>query len=34
LYVFNIHAKIPNGTNKLYHMKRLAVFQNEPFGIL
>jgi hypothetical protein len=33
LYVFNIHTKIPNGTNKLYYVKRLAVFQNEPFRI-
>ncbi len=33
LYVFDIHTKIPNGTNKLYHMKRSAVFQNKPFGI-
>jgi hypothetical protein len=33
LYVFNIHTEISNGTNKLYHVKRSAVFQNEPFGI-
>ncbi len=33
LYVFNIHTEIPNGTNKLNHVKRSAVFQNEPFGI-
>ncbi len=33
LYVFNIHTKIPFGTNKLYHVKRLALFQNKPFGI-
>ncbi len=33
LYVFNIHTEIPKGTNKLYHVKRSAVFQNEPFGI-
>ncbi len=33
LYVFNIHTEVPNGTNKLYHVKRLAVFQNEPLGI-
>ncbi len=33
LYVFNIHTEISNGTNKLNHVKRLAVFQNEPFGI-
>jgi hypothetical protein len=33
LYVFNIHMEVPNGTNKLYHVKRLAVFQNKPFLI-
>ncbi len=33
LYVFNIHTEISYGTNKLYHVKRLAVFQNEPFWI-
>ncbi len=33
LYVFNIHTKIPNGTNKLNHVKRSAVFQKKPFGI-
>ncbi len=33
LYVFNIHTEIPNGTNKLNHVKRSAVFQNKPFGI-
>jgi hypothetical protein len=33
LYVFYIHTEIPNGTNKLNHVKRLAVFQNEPFTI-
>ncbi len=33
LYVFNIHTEISNGTNKLYHVKRLAVFQNKPFWI-
>jgi hypothetical protein len=26
-------AKIPNGTNKLNHVKQSAVFQNKPFGI-
>ncbi len=31
LYVFNIHTEISNGTNKLYHVKQLAIFQNEPF---
>jgi hypothetical protein len=31
LYVFNIHTEIPNGTNKLNHVKWLAVFQNKPF---
>ncbi len=34
LYVFYIHTEIPNSTNKLNHVKRLAVFQNEPFAIL
>ncbi len=33
LYVFNIHTEISNNTNKLYHVKWLAVFQNKPFGI-
>jgi hypothetical protein len=33
LYVFNIHTEVPNGTNKLNHVKRSAVFQNKPFGI-
>jgi hypothetical protein len=31
LYVFNIHTEIPNGTNKLNHVKLSAVFQNKPF---
>jgi hypothetical protein len=25
--------EISNGTNKLNHVKRSAIFQNEPFGI-
>ncbi len=33
LYVLNIHMEIPNGTNKLNHVKWSAVFQNEPLGI-
>jgi hypothetical protein len=33
LYVFNIPMEIPNGTNKLNHVKRLPVFQNKPFQI-
>ncbi len=33
LYVFNIHTKVPNGTNKLNHVKRSAVVQNELFWI-
>jgi hypothetical protein len=33
LYVFDIHTEIPSGTHKLHHLKRLAVFQNEPFTI-
>ncbi len=31
LYVFNIHMKISNSTNKLNHVLRPAVFQNKPF---
>ncbi len=31
LYVFNIHMEISNGTNELYYVKWLAVFQNKPF---
>ncbi len=31
LYVLNIPTEIPNGTNKLNHVKRLPVFQNKPF---
>jgi hypothetical protein len=31
--MFNIHAEIPNGTNKLNHVKGSAVFQKEPFRI-
>jgi hypothetical protein len=33
LYMFDMHTKIPNGTHKLHHVKRLAVFQDEPFTI-
>jgi hypothetical protein len=33
LYVFNIHAEIPNGTIKLNRVKWSAIFQNEPFRI-
>jgi hypothetical protein len=33
LYVFFIHTEIPNGTNKLNHVERSSVFQNEPFAI-
>jgi hypothetical protein len=33
LYVFDMHTKIPSGTHKLHHVKRLAVFQDEPFAI-
>ncbi len=33
LYVFIIPMEISNGTHKLYHMKRPAVFQNKPFRI-
>ncbi len=33
LYMFNIPMEIPNGTNKLNHVKRPAVFQNKPFQI-
>jgi hypothetical protein len=31
LYLFNIHTKIPNDTNELYHVKQLAIFLNKPF---
>jgi hypothetical protein len=31
LYILSIYAEVPNGTNKLNHVKRLAVFQNKPF---
>ena len=34
LYVFVMHTEIPNRTHKLHHVKRLAVFQDEPFTIL
>ncbi len=33
LYMFDMHTEIPNGTHKLHHVKRLAVFQDEPFAI-
>ncbi len=33
LYVFIIPTEIFNGTHKLYHVKRPAVFQNESFQI-
>ncbi len=33
LYVFIIPTEVPNGTYKLYHVKRPADFQNEPFRI-
>ncbi len=33
LYVFIMHTEISNGTHKLHHVKRLAVFQDEPFAI-
>ncbi len=33
LYMFYIHTEIPNGTNKLNHVTRSAVFQNKPFAI-
>jgi hypothetical protein len=33
LYVFNIPTEIPNGTNKLNHVKWPAVFQNKPFRL-
>ncbi len=32
-YVFIIHTGIPNSTNKLNHVKRSSVSQNEPFRI-
>ncbi len=33
LYILRIYTEVPNGTNKLYHVKRLAVFKNKPFWI-
>jgi hypothetical protein len=33
LYVLIIPTEISNGTHKLYHVKRPAVFQNKPFRI-
>jgi hypothetical protein len=32
LYVLSIHTEVPDSTNKLYHMKRLAIVQNKPFA--
>ncbi len=32
-YIRSIYTEVPNGTNELYHVKRSAVFQNEPFWI-
>ncbi len=33
LYVFVMHTEIPNGTHKLHHVKRSAIFQDKPFTI-
>ncbi len=33
LYIINIHTEISNSTNKLNHVKRSAIFQNEPFRV-
>ncbi len=33
LYLYNIHMEVSHGTNKLNYVKRLAVIQNEPFGV-
>jgi hypothetical protein len=33
LYILSIHTEVPNSTNKLYHVKWLAVFQNKPFTL-
>jgi hypothetical protein len=33
LHVFNILTEVSNGTNKLNHVKWLAVFLNKPFWI-
>jgi hypothetical protein len=33
VYVFYIHTEIPNGTHKLHHVKRSAVFQKKQFKI-
>ncbi len=34
LYLFDVHTKISNGSHKLHHVKRSAVFQDKPFAIL
>jgi hypothetical protein len=31
LYILSIYTEVSHGINKLYHVKRLAIFQNEPF---
>ncbi len=33
LYVFNILTEVSNGTNKLNHVKRSALFKNKSLGI-
>ncbi len=33
LCILSTYTKVPNGTNKLNHVKRSAVFQNKPFWI-
>jgi hypothetical protein len=32
LYVLSIHTEVPDSTTELNHMKRSAIFQNEPFA--
>jgi hypothetical protein len=31
-YILNIDTEVPDSTNKLNHIKRLAIFQNKPFA--
>jgi hypothetical protein len=33
LYILSMYMEVPNGTNELYHVKRLVIFQNKPFWI-
>ncbi len=31
VYLLSIHTEVPNSTNKLNHVKQLAIFENKPF---